>query len=383
MSKEIVSHKHLIAGESGLAKIKSVLAKGVDPRRFVQVALMALNRPELAECSPISALQCVVDAASLGLDFAPVLGEAYAVPFKQEVKLIVGYQGLQKLAREADGVEIDADCVFRGDPYKVRRGTQPGIEHEYGPSPRIDDDEIIAVYAVAYKDGKMLKFVSMSVEQVEAVRKRSKQSNGATWKNTKDGGSYHEMARKTAVRRLSKFLPKSPDSRFVQALEREDEDFATEVEEAVGNRAENLTEKLKNKRAAPQAEDRTASDEDLALAEQIEAKRKQAQQAQAEADALEQGKPEPEAPKKKKATDQTPSLKLTTEEQPTSPVNLGVQRLDSLIAYVANKERIEVDEAETKVLTYLQKYKYEPSMLSDDGRWQIVWGSAQKRDWSK
>lgn len=367
------SFKAQIAGEAGLAKIKSVLAAGVDPKRFVQVALMALNRPELADCSPISALQCVIDAASLGLDFAPVLGEAYPVPFSRHVGLIVGYQGLQKLAREAEGIEIDADCVFRGDSFKVRRGTDPGIVHEYGPSDRLDDAEITHAYAVAYdKAGKVIKTLTMTRSQIEAVRKRSKMPDGMLWKNTKDGGSYHEGARKTVVRRLSKYLPKSPASRFTAALENEDrwEDIATEAVDDT-NRAADLAATLKAKRALPPA-DQPATESDLRLAEAIEAKRVAAAKQQAAhtfaEDPIEES--EPEAPGNPPSDDATP------------PDDPGLARYDQMIRHIANAARCDMEDADRQAVAFLGKYKYEPHMLADDGRWAIVWNGVKKRDWS-
>ena len=84
--------------------------------------------------------------------------------------------------------------------------------------------KIIGVYAVAkLKDGSIVVEV-MSRDDVEAIRKRSRSADAGPWKT-----DWSEMARKTAIRRISKYLPKSTDrdddARVFQAIERDDENY--------------------------------------------------------------------------------------------------------------------------------------------------------------
>lgn len=337
---------------AGQQQINDVLPKAIDPMRFLRVALMALNNPALAECTPMSALECVMDAAKLGLDFSPVLGEAYPVPFfnkpagVMEVKLIAGYQGLAKLARQAEAIEIEAECVFEGDVFRVQRGTNPKIDHE-PRGDRDDDSQITHAYAVArFPDGRA-KFEVMTRGQIEKIRAISKQPNGQLW-----GHNYHEAARKTVVKRLAKYLPKSPDSKFTSALEREQDleiidSTAAEVQETpAGNRAEKLATKLKAMRQPP-AEAPVAP---------------------------------PEEPTAAAAAEAPPAGPAAPEPTADGP---GIARYLSLINTIANQARIDLDDAERVTLAFLGRYKYEPHHLADDGRWSIISAQALKRDWSK
>jgi recombination protein RecT len=64
----------------------------------------------------------------------------------------------------------------------------------------------------------------MTKAEVEAIRKCSKAGNSGAWKDF-----YNEMAKKTAFKRLSKWLPLSPEVR--DAIAKDDEvEFAPQVE---------------------------------------------------------------------------------------------------------------------------------------------------------
>ncbi len=66
--------------------------------------------------------------------------------------------------------------------------------------------EIFAVYSTAtMKDGER-KTEVMSVAEVEAIRKRSRAGSSGPWVT-----DWNEMAKKTVFRRLSKWLPLSPE----------------------------------------------------------------------------------------------------------------------------------------------------------------------------
>jgi recombination protein RecT len=68
------------------------------------------------------------------------------------------------------------------------------------------------VYAVAKLSGGGVQFEVMSKAQVDSIRRRSKSGNSGPWVS-----DYVEMARKTVVRRLFKYLPVSVE--LVKALE--------------------------------------------------------------------------------------------------------------------------------------------------------------------
>lgn len=206
------SFKDLLSDEKMKAAIAAVLPKHLTPERIVKVAIGATMRtPLLLKCTPQSFIMAVMQAAELGLEPGSALGHAYLVPFFNgqtgvyECQMIPGYRGLIALARRSgEIVSIEAHVVRTKDQFRVGYGLNPTLEH----APTLDGDagELRFVYAVAkLKDGGV-QFEVMSKAQVEAIRMRSQtgRKNKGPW-NT----DYEEMARKTVVRRLFKYLPVS------------------------------------------------------------------------------------------------------------------------------------------------------------------------------
>jgi recombinational DNA repair protein RecT len=98
---------------------------------------------------------------------------------------------------------ITARVAYAGDQFEVRLGTDEGITHIPALTGRGD---AIAVYAIATLDTGAQAFDFMAVEDVEKIRTRSKSGNSGPWRT-----DWEEMARKTVVRRLCKYLPLSPE----------------------------------------------------------------------------------------------------------------------------------------------------------------------------
>ncbi len=197
--------------EHNKGAMASVLPKHVNPDRMLRLALTAIrNVPQLMECTTESLMGAVMQCALLGLEPNTPLGHAYMVPFRNrkksitEVQVIPGYKGLVDLARRSGQiVSLSAQAVFEKDEFDFQYGLNEDLKHV--PYRGDDRGELIAVYAVAkLRDGGH-QFEVLWREQVEAIMRRS-QSRGeyGPWKE-----HFEEMARKTAIRRLSKYLPLS------------------------------------------------------------------------------------------------------------------------------------------------------------------------------
>lgn len=197
--------------EANRGAMAAVLPKHVNPDRMLRIALTAVrNVPQLMECTTESLMGAVMQCALLGLEPNTPLGHAYMVPFRNkkkgitEVQVIPGFKGLIDLARRSGQIEsLSAQAVFEKDEFDFRYGLKEDLKHV--PYRGADRGELIAVYAVAHlKDGGH-QFEVMWREQIDAVMRMS-QSRGeyGPWKE-----HYEEMARKTAVRRLAKYLPLS------------------------------------------------------------------------------------------------------------------------------------------------------------------------------
>lgn len=194
------------------AQIANALPKHVTAERLARVAITELNRvPELKKCDPASFLGAVMQCAQLGLEPSLGLGQAYLLPFKNnkkgaiECQFIIGYRGMIDLARRSGQmVSLSAFAVYEKDQFDYELGLNPTIKHK----PSFDDDrgKLIFVYAVAnLKDGGV-QFEVMSKAQVDKIRAQSKASSSSysPWQT-----HYEEMAKKTVIRRLFKYLPVS------------------------------------------------------------------------------------------------------------------------------------------------------------------------------
>ncbi len=195
---------------NALKQLAIALPRHLSAERFARIALTEVRRnPELASCDPASFMSSLVQAAQLGLEISNGLGHAYLIPFrnnktgKKDVTLILGYRGLIDLVRRSGLVRrISAHCVFVGDKFDYSFGTREFIDHV--PSGEINPTKVTHVYAIAeFKDGAIQMEV-MTRNEVDRIRDMSR-------KNPVWDQHYAEMARKTAVRRLSKYLPLSPE----------------------------------------------------------------------------------------------------------------------------------------------------------------------------
>lgn len=197
--------------------IQSVLPKHMTADRLLRVAMQAASRnPVLFECTPESLALSLANAAQLGLEAGGLLGSAYLVPFRNksgayEAQLIPGYRGLIDLARRSGEVlKIDARVVRDGDDFEIDYGTD-NIRHV----PRNPDGDVTGAYAVAALKNGCRQLEYMSRKELDGIRNRSKASNSGPWVS-----DFEEMCRKTAVRRLAKYIPLSAD--LARAMEIED-----------------------------------------------------------------------------------------------------------------------------------------------------------------
>jgi recombination protein RecT len=219
--------------ERQLPEIRRAVPRGIDPQRFARVALTTFqNVPALLDCTPASLLGAVMQAAAWGLELDPVLGMAYLIPYREKCQLIIGYQGLIELARRSGDVRnVIARAVYANDKFEYRYGTTEVCIHE--PFRGAERGELAFVYAVASLATGEKVFDVMDMHEVERHRDRSMAKNSGPWKT-----DYEAMAKKTVVRRLCKFLPRSVE--LGQALQldeqadRAEQDLGTiiEVEQA-------------------------------------------------------------------------------------------------------------------------------------------------------
>ncbi len=175
---------------------------GIDPRLFLETCRRSLMRdPELVNCDPASFIQAALNCAADGL--VPDGRKAAIVRFKGAAQYMPMYQGLLDVAyRSGQFQSIEAHVVYEGDEFDYDMGDQPFIRHKRPLES--NSTKIIGAYAVARTvNGGVFREV-MGASELTKVRAVSRATKGPhiDWPG--------EMARKAPVRRLWKYLPKTP-----------------------------------------------------------------------------------------------------------------------------------------------------------------------------
>jgi recombination protein RecT len=192
--------------------LSECLPQTLTPDLFIGAALTRIRlSADLQKCSSASLMASIWVAAQSGLDLSPSMEEADLIPRwseklgAYEANFQPRYGGLIKLVKQTGGVSnIYAHIVYKQDDFDFALGDTPFLRHKPdldGPQTKGD---ITNAYAVAkLSDGSVI-FEVMTIRQIEAIRSRSPAGESGPW--TTD---YVQMCRKTAIRRLCKYLPKS------------------------------------------------------------------------------------------------------------------------------------------------------------------------------
>lgn len=193
-------------------EIRKALPSVITPERFTRMALSTLNTtPKLMECSKMSFLGALMNAAQLGLEPNTVLGQAYLIPYKNkgnmECQFQIGYKGLIDLAYRNDKMQnIQAHCVYENDQFEYELGLDSKLKHIPALS---DRGNLILVYAMYKLTNGGYGFEVMSKEDIDNHAKKYSQSFSSSYSPWKT--NYEEMAKKTVVKKLLKYAPIKSD----------------------------------------------------------------------------------------------------------------------------------------------------------------------------
>jgi recombination protein RecT len=132
-----------------------------------------------------------------------------------------GYRGLIDLCKRSGEVSsIYAHTVHEKDKFEIELGSTQKITHV--PYTMGDRGEVVSVYAVAVLKDGAVQFDYMTKSDVDAIRRRSRAGQTGPWQS-----DFAEMAKKTVVRRLVKYLPISTDLERAVELEDRDADLSS------------------------------------------------------------------------------------------------------------------------------------------------------------
>lgn len=219
----------VINGPGFQNQIKMALPKNLTPERLTRIVMTEFRKsPKLQTATPASFMAAVIQAAQLGIEPGSALGLGYLVPFmnyktkQQECQFILGYRGMISLARRSGEIlSINAYVVHKNDEFSYQLGLHPDIRHV--PSSSANPGPVVFVYAVAQLRGGGVQFEVMSRAEIEAIRNSSQ-----GWKSAEKFQStaqspwtthFDEMAKKTVVRRMFKYLPVSTEANYALDIE--------------------------------------------------------------------------------------------------------------------------------------------------------------------
>lgn len=151
--------------------------------------------------NPTSAQNAIINVAAIGITLNPASKLAYLVPRDGMVCLDISYMGLLHLAQATGSIKWgQCKLVYSNDTYESN-GLDTAPTHKYNAFG--DRGEVVGGYCtVKTPDGDYLT-EEMSLAEIKATEATSKAKNGP-WKNF-----WEEMARKTIVKRASKYWPRA------------------------------------------------------------------------------------------------------------------------------------------------------------------------------
>lgn len=187
-------------------------------KKEISFALQAINRNnKLKECSVESKIAAVINIANIGLTLNPVAKEACLVPRyvagKNECSLEPMYPGLIKLLTDAGSVKsISAQLVYENDKFSIDlANNQTPVQH----NPELINARkgaVIGVYALATLMDGTRQVEWMDRSDIDKIRDRSEtysayksgKIKSCTWVTDEA-----EMMRKTVIKRIYKYLPRT------------------------------------------------------------------------------------------------------------------------------------------------------------------------------
>lgn len=213
LDRKIIERRTAIEGME--QQFQLAMPKGLEAQQLVRDAVTALRSvPELVNATQESFLGALMTAAQLGLrPNVPALGHGWVLPFRNnkrnivEAQWILGYQGMIELAQRTGMIaSIVAHTIYEHEKYEVEWGLNERLVH----TPIFDEEARgapILHYAVArFTHTDVPAWHIMGEDEIERIRVRSK---SATSQHSPWNTDRPAMARKSAVIRLFKFLPKT------------------------------------------------------------------------------------------------------------------------------------------------------------------------------
>lgn len=232
-------------------EIKKALPSVITPERFTRMVFTALSsNQKLQACTPESFLGAMMQAAQLGVEPNTPIGQAYLIPYGNQVQFQLGYKGLIDLAYRSGEVQsIQAHEVHENDTFEYELGLDPKLKHI--PAMK-DRGAVVLYYAVIKLKNGGEGFEVMSRDDVDQfARAKSKTYKNGPWQT-----DFDEMAKKTVLKKVLKYAPLKSD--FAKQV-KEDETIKSNI-------SENMAD-LPDETVTIDAEAQTPQDEEISFDE--------------------------------------------------------------------------------------------------------------------
>lgn len=213
--------------------IEAQLAGALNSGAFVRAAISEISKSsDLQQATPASVLGSIMLAAQLKLEIGPALGHFYLTPRKEKgVQIclpIIGYQGLIELAyRSGRVLKIETFVVRKGDLFEYGANSERGRYFDWKPADFDQTREWTDIVVTAQIAGGGVVWETLPKEKV--LERRPSYWQSTPWKTNEE-----EMARKTLVREVAPYLPKSTEFGLAVQVTRQVEEQGARVESIAG-----------------------------------------------------------------------------------------------------------------------------------------------------
>lgn len=174
------------------------------------------DNERLRACNPLSICSAVKESITLGLDISGSFKQASLIPYGKECKLDIQYQGLLDITRRSGLYKtIYAERIKEYDTFEMFND-EHGQHFEHKKS--LGDSPVIGYYATAtLKDGS-LYMATYTKQEIDDLEKKTRKGSKMTpaWANF-----YDEMAKKTVMKNLLKWIPRTSDINRAVTIENE------------------------------------------------------------------------------------------------------------------------------------------------------------------
>ena len=180
--------------------------------RYFSVEISWLNSllhsdTKLRSCTDASKCKVLANVVSTGLTLSPAMKYCYVIPRRDNASgevhatLDISYMGLIKMLTDAGTVaKVEAHIIYQNDQYEIEYGLTPKFKHVPTLTNR---GEMVAVYSIAHLRGTDPQVEILTADDVAEIRAVAG-ARGQIWEKWPA-----QMWRKSAIKRLFKYLPKT------------------------------------------------------------------------------------------------------------------------------------------------------------------------------